>query len=108
MSYELRKRVDKLEGKSSNRPIKENKLSRSVEEKTADEMFKELGYEKISDCEYKRIKSDEYGREVFITIDDGEVIKYIKNKELNAGIAEWISNEELDAICKKMEELKNG
>ena len=77
-------------------------------DKSVDEMFKELGYKKISDCEYKRIKPDKYGREVFITIDDGEVIKYIKNKELNVGIAEWIFSKELKAINKKIEEMKNG
>ena len=79
-----------------------------VETKTADEMFKELGYEKISDCEYKRINPDRNGREVFITIDDGEVIKYIKDKELNAGIAEWILSKEVKAIHKKIEELKHA
>ena len=74
---------------------------------TADEMFAELGYKKISDSEYERIEPDRNGREVFIIIDakrDKDAIKYIKDKKLNVSIAEWISNEELKAICKKMEE----
>ena len=69
-----------------------------MKEKTADEMFEELGYEKVRDDE----RFITYRKSDYIVIDK-ETKDFIKNFDF----AYWkaINMQELQAINKKVEEL---
>ena len=88
------------------------------EEQTADEMFKELGYEKIIDnssaAKYQKNEKNET-QLILIYIDEYETCRYARycNYQIEEGKwiygdYEFITEEENKAIQKKIEELKNG
>lgn len=70
-----------------------------IKEKTADEMFEELGYEKKYEGTYKREK-----QELVFYSDLREVAIY-KKDENGLGI-DFIDMQELQAINKKCKELR--
>ena len=82
--------------------INDEKITVSEKEKTADELFKELGYEKIRDDENKVIYENEK-KSKFILFNKEE-----KAVEVSAeyGLSELIYTNELQAINKKVRELR--
>ncbi len=83
-----------------------DKIGRCAEEvrqmnKTADEMFRELGYEKLEDgCSYKK------DNEVICISKQGD--KYLKTLDrfIGGAVLNFISEDEDKAIHRKIEELK--
>lgn len=75
-----------------------------MEEKTADEMFEELGYEKIVESNIKILYEKEghyWDKDINFDLDDKEV-----TVEMSSGESETIDMQELKAIYKKCEELR--
>lgn len=75
-----------------------------MKEKTADEMFEELGYEKIVESNIKILYEKEgnyWDKYISFTSDDKEV-----TAEMSSGDSETINMQELKAIYKKCEELR--
>lgn len=82
----------------------EVQATKRIKEKTADEMFEELGYEKIVESNIKILYEKEghyWDKYISFTSDDKEV-----TAEMSSGDSETINMQELKAIYKKCEELK--
>lgn len=75
-----------------------------IKEKTADEMFKELGYEKIVESNVK-INYEKYGQFFDKEIVFGLIDKIVVT-ELGTGESANLNMPELQAINKKCKELK--
>lgn len=75
----------------------ETEATKTIGNKTADEMFSELGYVK-----------DETGDEIIYQLNNHEIVFYIKRKMFDCGCGigrEVINMQELKAIYKKCEDL---
>lgn len=70
---------------------------KATKEKSANEMFSELGYVK-----------DETGEEIIYQLNQHEIVFYLSRKQFDCGCGigrEFITMQELKAINKKVEEL---
>lgn len=76
----------------------ETEATKTMGNKTADDMFDELGHVK-----------DETGEEIIYQLNQHEIVFYLSRKQFDCGCGigrEFITMQELKAINKKCEELK--